>query len=695
MYARYKTVHVEVAGLSLNNSVLMSRFTIPLVKFAKKFYQQWPQCLLFVFSFLTFASFNAVAADLDSANLGEKIKARHQQQRQMFLQLQDLVAGGRHTLAADRTAELKGYPLSGHLEYLLLRQTVDNSAAPVALLGQANSLRKQHLDDRSHRRILGGLKNRAVKLKRWKDYAVIAKAANAPTHPCDDLLARVKNNQIETFDAAAGELWASPARHTENCDTAFGAIIKQTADVPTRALWQRTVALLTSGKKDKARDLLGFFNKRDKRVVQQWIDLIGDPEQLIKSAAMQGETEHHRKLVKYVLRRWARGDLVAASRFWAKSGASFGFSLSDVANTVGEHAVLAAKRGMPEAVEMLKTASEDNRGVRYWRVRMALREQNWRSAVLQLENLTAKEQQSGRWQYWRARSMAELGYTGAAEKIYRQLAVKVDYHGFLAADQLGLTYSIDLSDPKVSDSEIDKLLQNPEIARALEFFLVDIGWEGRRAWNKALVDASDSQLIAAAQVALSVGWYDRAYAAIKRTGLKSALAYLFPTPHRELVSQTAALNSVANAFVYGVIRQESAYIPDVKSPAGAVGLMQLMPATAKDMGKKLGVSAPAWKLIDSELNIRLGIQYLNFVLRRFDDNTVLAAAAYNAGPHRVKQWLAGESLPADIWVETIPFDETRDYVKGVLFNTTVSDWRLKNRALTRLRMRMPDVLPLG
>ena len=182
---------------------------------------------------------------------------------------------------------------------------------------------------------------------------------------------------------------------------------------------------------------------------------------------------------------------------------------------------------------------------------------------------------------------------------------------------------------------------------------------------------------------------------MRKTNQKSALAYLFPTPHRETVRQTAALNSVPEALVYGVMRQESGYISDVRSPAGAVGLMQLMPATAKDMGKKLGVAAPRWKLIDGELNIRLGVRYLNFVLRRFDENVALAAAAYNAGPHRVKKWVNGDALPADLWVETIPFDETRDYVKGVLFNMTVSDWRMQNSKQTRLRARMPDVLPLG
>ena len=144
-----------------------------------------------------------------------------------------------------------------------------------------------------------------------------------------------------------------------------------------------------------------------------------------------------------------------------------------------------------------------------------------------------------------------------------------------------------------------------------------------------------------------------------------------------------------------MMRQESRFITDIRSSAGAVGLMQLMPATARQMGKELGISVPRWKLIQGELNIKLGVKYLNHVLSRFDNNLVLAAAAYNAGPSRVNKWIADAPRDADVWVETIPFDETRDYVKAVLFNTVVSQWLLRGGASTRLEHRMPDLQPTG
>lgn len=650
--------------------------------------------LLLVMPFRTYAAYTA-----DGAELAAAIVSKHKLQRQKFIELRGMISNGRHDQAAARVAELDGYPLKAHLQYLVLRKQIKNSDNPLSMLGSTNRYLQQYNDRKAHRRLLGVLKNRAVELERWSDYSAVAKADNAPIHPCDDLLAQVRNKRIKSFSAGTAKLWSSPSKHTGNCDIAFAALIKMTGDVPTGALWRRTVALLTRGELDKARQLLRFYNNRDRKIVQQWLDQINKPADLLQSKSLRGTGEHHRRLAKYLLRRWRRDDLSAATEFWLNHGSDFGFSSAEISATVNSNAVLAAKRGMPQAGDLLHQATVDSRDVRYWRVRMALRSLDWQAALKHLDNLPVAEQKLPRWQYWRARSLNSLGFVGAAEKIYRQLATKFEYHGFLAADQLGIPYRIDVSEPTINKDEVDKFLSNPKVERSIEYFLANIGWEGRGSWNGVLKDASDQQLIAAAHVALSIGWYDRAYAAIKRSSQKSALAFLFPTPYQELVSRTAAEHIVNESFVYGVMRQESGFIPDVRSPAGAVGLMQLMPGTAKDMGKKLGLKAPVWKLIDSELNIRLGIAYLNFVLQRFDNSIVLAAAAYNAGPHRVERWVErwveGESLPADVWVETIPFDETRKYVRRVLFNATVSDWRLQSGALTRLRIRMPDVLPLG
>ncbi|OED40642.1 hypothetical protein AB833_11265 [Chromatiales bacterium (ex Bugula neritina AB1)] len=629
-----------------------------------------------------------------ATELQSSFSNRYQQQRQSYIELRQLIADHDLAAVALRRSEIDDYPLAYYLDYLLLRKRIELADKPVKLLRRVDDFYENHQDARLRRRLLSVLKNRTANLRQWVDYLVVAGQKNIADHPCDDLLSRVKTGRIKTFDKAIAELWANPSKHTSSCDEAFPALIARSGNVPTRALWQRTVALVIRNQLDDARLLLRYFNRRDRKTIESWINGVDSPAELLQSAGVGGASEHHRRIAKFLLRKWGRQDLPAASRYWARHGSNFGFGKKEVAAQVSKYAVLAAKLSMPEAPELLKSAPSD-RDVRYWRVRMALRIQNWQMVLDQLDELTEKEGRSPRWQYWRARALSELGFRAAAKKIYLALAENFNYYGFLSADRIAAPYSIREAEPLVEENAIEYLRNSIQIQRAIEFFLVNTGWEGRRLWNQALQDATEPQLVAAATLASSLNWHDRGYAAIKLAKKDNALATLFPTPYENLVDTLSSGYSVPKELVYGVMRQESSFIPDIKSSAGAIGLMQLMPATAKEVGKKLGINVPRWKLTDSELNIRLGVKYLELVLHRFGRNPVLAAAAYNAGPHRVNQWQVDTVLPADIWVETIPFDETRDYVKSVLFNTTVSGWRIGNGTLTRLIARMPDVSPLG
>ncbi len=619
---------------------------------------------------------------------------RYSAQRATYVELKRSVIDGDFAEVNSRRDTLKGYPLEFYFDYLVLRHRITRHDHPLRLLDAIATYQKQYNDSRLHRRLLGVMKNRLVTLDHWKSYATVARLDNAPVHPCDDLFAKVKNRRLTQADESAILLWAQPGKHTANCDRAFATLVQHPSDVSTRAVWQRTVALLLQGRRLEINKLLPFFSQRDRRTVQTWIMGLDDPEAALRDQSAQGKTPHHRKVATFLLRRWARSDLVAASEFWQNSGEQFGFNSKEVADVGSKYAVLAAKRRMSESASLLAAAASD-RSVRYWRVRVALLEQDWRLALQALDSLTETEQQSNRWQYWRARALAELGRTSEADTIYQALAGDFNYFGFLAADQLSVAYNIVVDAPQTSTKALEELEAHPEIVRAIEFFLTGTGWEGRRLWNAALKSKSSEHYVAAAQLAMGVNWVDRALASMELSQEKNALDVLFPTPYQSSVVQLADHHSVASELIYGVMKQESAFIPDIKSSAGAVGLMQLMPPTARDMGKKIGVKVPQWKLTNSELNLRLGVTYLKHVLDRFGKNTVLATAAYNAGPHRVSQWIADRTMPADIWVETIPFDETRRYVRAVLFNTTVLEWRMQKGTLTRLRQRMPDVLPLG
>ena len=612
---------------------------------------------------------------------------RYSEQRQIFLDLTQMLRSGEIADVTARSDELEGYPLKEYFDYLLLRKQIGAASVPADFLDQVARLKE---DKRLHRRLLGAIKDRSVELSRWQDYKRASVGENVPVHPCDDLLAGFKNGSPKRFNKASRDLWTDVDRHTENCDAAFSSLLSAVPDVPTAALWRRTVALIVRGKLDAARQLLKYFNRRDGRIVRAWIDSSDQPEELLPSAAMRGDSIHHREIATLLLRRWARKDLLAATEFWRTGAKRFGFSDDSIQQTLAKYAVLSAKRGMPEAKSLLASVVA-NRDVRFWRVRLALRDRDWKRCVARLDELTDKEQSEARWQYWRARCVEAQGFQADATRIYKSIAGEFEYYGFLAADKLRQDYRIETTAPLVDEAELQQLKKSPAIAKAVEYFLVDLPWEGRREWNRAMKSSSKARFLAAAYLAESVGWHDRALDAANTAGESGVLALMFPAAHQSHVREMANRFSVPREFVYGVMRQESRFISDIKSPAGAVGLMQLMPATAKQMGKSLGVKAPAWRLIESELNIQLGTSYLNHVLGRFDNNIALAAAAYNAGPSRVKKWIADRPDSIDLWLETIPFDETRAYVQAVLFNTVVSEWLLRDGSVTRISDRTSEL----
>ena len=194
---------------------------------------------------------------------------------------------------------------------------------------------------------------------------------------------------------------------------------------------------------------------------------------------------------------------------------------------------------------------------------------------------------------------------------------------------------------------------------------------------------------AAAELADDWGWADRSVFSVAKTGKKDALELRFPMPHTSEVQKASVKNAIETAWIYGVMRRESGFIEDIRSGAGAVGLMQLMPATAKDVARRQGKKRVG-DLTRAKDNISLGSYYLRYVLNKFNNNQPLATAAYNAGPARVKRWLPREhALSADVWIDTIPYSETRRYVRAVMAYTTIFEWRM-NQQVTPLNKRHAD-----
>ena len=234
--------------------------------------------------------------------------------------------------------------------------------------------------------------------------------------------------------------------------------------------------------------------------------------------------------------------------------------------------------------------------------------------------------------------------------------------------------------------------KNIDVLRAEEYLLIGLRVDARRAWRRVAQSLDETGLVAASVLAHQWGWHDRAIDTISKTPYKRDLSLRFPTPYKDKVDAVAHRSMIKSNWIYGVMRRESAFISDIRSSAGAIGLMQLLPDTASYVARKLGQTVRKGDLIDENLNIALGSQYLRQLMNRFKNNLTLATAAYNAGPNRVAKWLPRQKLlPADVWIDTIPFTETRRYVRAVLAYTTIYEWREKGRSQVFLRQSMTGI----
>ncbi|MEX2353768.1 MAG: transglycosylase SLT domain-containing protein, partial [Gammaproteobacteria bacterium] len=354
----------------------------------------------------------------------------------------------------------------------------------------------------------------------------------------------------------------------------------------------------------------------------------------------------------------------------------------------------AVLRNHPRSREILDNFDnqEVDESLFHWRLRNALETQDWSTLVKWTEGEPKDEAIRLRWHYWRARALEKTGNTGAAMEIYRGIAAERDYYGFLAADRLSVPYTLAhqvLADDPETLASVSRL---GGIKRAHELYLIGHRYPARREWNYLLNQLNPHEMQVAAAMAAEWGWHDRAILTLGRAQAYDDLVLRFPVVYEQELARYTALHKLDLAWVYALTRAESAFMTDARSPAGALGLMQVMPATGRETARSIGLQGFSNShLYEADKNITIGTAYLKKVYDRFE-NRILATAAYNAGPNAVARWLNRDSCAEpDIWVEKIPFSETRKYVARIMFYSTVYDWRLNNEII-RVSERMEPVI---
>ena len=315
--------------------------------------------------------------------------------------------------------------------------------------------------------------------------------------------------------------------------------------------------------------------------------------------------------------------------------------------------------------ELLSVESQE------WKVRAGLRAKDWVLVKNAIDGMNpAVRAKDPAWTYWYGRALKAEGQEAKAKDSFELIADQYNFYGQLAREELGKSNHAPAR-TKVTDQEIDAMASRKGFIRGERLYAMNLRFEGNREWNWELRNMTDKQLIAAAEYAKRINLYDRVVNTADRTKQEHDFSLRYPTPYREELSPIARQIDLNLAWAYGLIRQESRFIINASSSVGASGLMQVMPNTAKYVAKKIGmVNYTNDKLSDTTTNLTLGSNYLNMVLIDLDGSWVLASAAYNAGPSRSKAWRERLTGPTEgaIFVETIPFNETRTYVKNVLSN---------------------------
>jgi soluble lytic murein transglycosylase len=335
-------------------------------------------------------------------------------------------------------------------------------------------------------------------------------------------------------------------------------------------------------------------------------------------------------------------------------------------------ALQAAKKHIPEAVAWYASAGKTSLSEEgaQWKVRAALRAQEWGVVRDAIEAMPAELAAKPDWIYWLGRALKAGGRTTEADALFNKIAGQPNFYGNLADEELDRKITLPPKAKATTAEETKAAIDNLGLRRAMAFFRLDLRNEAVKEWNWALRGMDDRELLAAANLAKRNQIWDRAINTADRTRNEHDYTLRFLAPYGETVRPAAQNQSLDDAWVYGLMRQESRFITSAKSNVGASGLMQLMPATAKWVARKIGLrDFNHGRVNDTETNVLLGTSYMRLVMENLDNHPVLASAAYNAGPGRAKKWRADRPLEGAIYAETIPFSETRDYVKKVMSNS--------------------------
>jgi len=604
------------------------------------------------------------------------------EQRQLYREGLDLARKGRWKSLAKHRQQLTDYPLYPYLIYAgLIADLRYSKRDKVAqyLSDYKGTVKAQHLRNKWLEYL--------AKRNYWTTYIEFYSQDKASTkQQCQYQFARFNRLQDEAKQQALEAtliLWNIGKSQPKECDRLFSLLV--TENKITEALaWQRFNKALLNRQLTLARYLQRYLvSNQYKALAKRYYNVDRQPQLITEFSDFTLHSNEELGIIEHGLARLARKNSHAALKAWSHYQQTHEFSLAARSRVVS-----AIIKGLYQQqfstiadayfVDHLQLLNETTQGtLTEWRIRQALQGRDWLAVQLWIERLPKVKREQTAWRYWAIRSMEADASTTAdprLEEMTASLAKERDFYGFLASEKLDKEYSLNHNPVLIDEARINNIKSQPAMQRARELFFHRDGLDANREWLQATSDFTYQDWLAAAIIASQWQWHDKAIASLGRAKYWDDVEIRFPLAYAEIIDSAAEKTDIASYLLLALARQESAFNPMATSSAGAMGLMQLMPATAKGTARKYKIPyRNKAQLHSPEINVPIASQYYLSLLDRYDHNRILASAAYNAGPRRVDQWLnkSAGNLPFDIWIELIPYSETRSYVRNILMYSII------------------------
>ncbi|WAK00615.1 transglycosylase SLT domain-containing protein [Methylobacter sp. YRD-M1] len=607
-----------------------------------------------------------------------------EQQRADFLRAEKLIAQGNDEAFWNVSMSLKSYPLYPYLHYQWLKNNLHQTSRILRFLSEYKDTRYAGLLRSQWLSYLAQHEN-------WHEFLQHYQASGNSTLECQFYWAKYLTGDTQLALNEAKRLWTVAKSLPKECDALTSILIKSPL-FTQELIWQRFELAL---RKDNVQ--LAEYLKRllkDQTSADVWLKIHKKPELIGSDTLWISPDQQGGHIFAHAVDRMAKTDPELAMQIWDNRKYNFAIDAQTDQRLERRLALALAFKKNKKAYDRLSRLANVDAEVREWKVRAALLEQNWQHIADALAGLTDQERLEPRWQYWQARALAKAGDVLQAQNIYNHLAEDRSFYGFLAADTVSKPYQLADKPVFLSGNALETLAEASDFKIAQELDFLGRVPEAQRQWWFAIKKLPKERLMTAAKLAQQWQWNQVAIFTLAKAEYWDDMELRFPVNYLNEVSNNAYRHNLDPAVIFGLIRQESVFDRYAESPVGARGLMQIMPKTGQQIARDLREN---WQseasLFDPNINVKYGSFYYRQLLDRFNGHFALATAAYNAGPKRVGQWLpSGETVPADIWIETIPFKETRKYVSSVLAYIMIYQERMHRKAL-RIKDFMLDVLP--